>query len=90
MSRGHGEEICQISVPQALVCFLLSDSYIDTIRKAVSIGGDSDTIACIAGSIAEAYYGMDEQYKDETIKRLPDDLKEIVTAFEGYRKNRVK
>jgi ADP-ribosylglycohydrolase len=90
VSRGHGEEICQISVPQALVCFLLSDSYTDTIRKAVSIGGDSDTIACIAGSIAEAYYGMDEQYKDETMKRLPDDLKEIVTAFEGYSKNRVK
>ena len=90
ISKGHGEEICQISVPQALVCFLLSDSYIDTIRKAVSIGGDSDTIACIAGSIAEAYYSMDEHYRDETMKRLPDDLKEIVTAFEGYRKNRVK
>lgn len=53
VSRGHGEEICQVSVPQALVCFLLSDSYIDTVRKSVCIGGDSDTIACIAGSIAE-------------------------------------
>jgi len=90
ISKGHGEEICQISVPQALVCFLLSDSYIDTIRKAVSIGGDSDTIACIAGSIAEAFYGMDEEYIEETMKRLPDDLKDIVTAFEGYRKNRVE
>ena len=67
VSRGHGEEICQVSVPQALVCFLLSDSYIDTVRKSVCIGGDSDTIACIAGSIAEAYYGMDEKYKEETM-----------------------
>lgn len=90
VSKGHGQEICQVSVPQALVCFLLSDSYIDTIRKAVSIGGDSDTIACIAGSIAEAFYGMDEEYIEETIKRLPDDLKDIVTAFEGYRKNHVE
>ena len=90
MSKGHGEEICQISVPQALVCFLHSASYIDTIRKSVSIGGDSDTIACIAGSIAEAFYGMEEEYKAETLKRLPADLKETVVAFEGYRKNRVK
>ena len=90
VSRGHGEEICQISVPQALVCFLHSTSYIDTIRKAVSIGGDSDTIACIAGSIAEAYYGMDEEYKQETLKRLSADLKDIVIDFEGYRKNVVR
>ncbi|MBQ3376089.1 MAG: ADP-ribosylglycohydrolase family protein [Erysipelotrichaceae bacterium] len=90
VSRGHGEEICQVSVPQALVCFLLSDSYIDTVRKSVCIGGDSDTIACIAGSIAEAYYGMDEKYKEETMKRLPKDLQEIVNAFEGYRKNRIE
>ena len=90
VSKGHGQEICQVSVPQALVCFLHSASYIDTIRKAVSIGGDSDTIACIAGSVAEAFYGMDEEYIEETMKRLPDDLKDIVTAFEGYRKNRVE
>ena len=90
VSRGHGEEICQVSVPQALVCFLLSDSYIDTIRKSVCIGGDSDTIACIAGSIAEAYYGMDEKYKEETMKRLPEDLQEKVNDFEGYRKNRIQ
>lgn len=86
----HGDEICQISVPQAIICFLNSDSYIDTIRKSVSIGGDSDTIACIAGSIAEAFYGMEEEYKQETLKRLPDYLKEIVNVFEGYRKNRVE
>ncbi|MCR5068028.1 MAG: ADP-ribosylglycohydrolase family protein [Erysipelotrichaceae bacterium] len=85
VSHGHGEEICQISVPQALVCFLLSDSFIDTIRRSICIGGDSDTIACIAGSIAEAYYGMEEEYRKETLKRLPDDLKTIIDDFESQR-----
>ncbi len=47
---------CQGSVPEAIYCFLISDSYEDTIRTAVSIGGDTDTICCIAGSISEAYY----------------------------------
>ncbi len=81
VSKGHGEEICQISVPQALVCFLLSDSYIDCIRKSVSIGGDSDTIACIAGGIAEAYYGFPEEYVEEVFNRLDDYQREIVDQF---------
>ncbi|MBQ4252368.1 MAG: ADP-ribosylglycohydrolase family protein [Erysipelotrichaceae bacterium] len=81
VSRGHGEEICQISVPQALVCFLLSDSYIDCIRKSVSIGGDSDTIACIAGGIAEAYYGFPEEYVEEVFNRLDDYQRDIVDLF---------
>ena len=81
VSKGHGEEICQVSVPQALVCFLRSDSFLDTIRKSVSIGGDSDTIACIAGSIAEAYYGIDEEYVKEVYARLPEDLAKILDDF---------
>jgi len=44
-------------VPQAIIAFLESENFEDAIRKAVSIGGDSDTIACIAGGIAQAYYG---------------------------------
>ena len=81
VSKGHGEEICQVSVPQALVCFLRSDSFLDTIRKSVSIGGDSDTIACIAGSIAEAYYGIEEKYVKEVYARLPEDLAKILDDF---------
>lgn len=81
VSKGHGEEICQVSVPQALVCFLRSESFLDTIRKSVSIGGDSDTIACIAGSIAEAYYGIDEEYVKEVYARLPEDLAKILDDF---------
>lgn len=51
-------ETCQITVPQAIVCFLESTDFESAIRLAVSIGGDSDTIAAITGSIAEAYYGI--------------------------------
>ena len=57
-SFGHGKEICQVSVPQAFVCFFEGKDYIDVIRNCISIGGDSDTIAAIAGGIAEAYYGV--------------------------------
>ena len=53
--QGHGKEICQVSLPQALACFFEGDSYEDVIRSCISIGGDSDTIAAIAGGIAEAY-----------------------------------
>lgn len=81
VSNGHGDETCMVSVPQALICFLLSDSYIDCIRKAVSIGGDSDTVACIAGGIAEAYYGFDEKYEKEVINRMDDFQKETVHKF---------
>ena len=81
VSKGHGYEICQVSVPQALVCFLHSDSYIDTIRKAVSIGGDSDTVACIAGGIAEAFYGMDDEYRKVVYDKVDDDLRTIIKEF---------
>ena len=84
VSKGHGDETCQVSVPQALVCFLLSDSYIDTIRKAVSIGGDSDTVACIAGGIAEAFYGMEEEYRQATLDRLDEYQKTIVEDFQNF------
>ncbi|MBR0411445.1 MAG: ADP-ribosylglycohydrolase family protein [Eubacterium sp.] len=50
--------ICQRSVPEAIIAFLEGEDYEDTIRKAISLGGDSDTIACMAGGIAEAYFGM--------------------------------
>ena len=50
------DETCQGSVPQAIIAFLESDSYEDAVRKAISLGGDSDTLACMAGGIAQAYY----------------------------------
>ena len=74
---------CQGSAPQAIYCFFISSNFEDAIRKAISIGGDSDTIACIAGGIAEAFYGgVPEYIKTETMKRLDDRLSGVVERFE--------
>lgn len=72
---------CQGSVPEAIICFLESESFEDTVRNAISIGGDSDTIACMAGGIAEAYYGIPDNLKIETLNRLPEDIKLIINTF---------
>ena len=74
---------CQGSVPEAITAFLEGESFEDVIRNAVSLGGDSDTIACIAGSIAEAFYGVPEELKAECCKRLPPDLLEILERFDA-------
>ncbi len=74
---------CQGSVPEAIIAFLESEDFEDAIRKAISIGGDSDTIACMAGGIAQAYYlKVPPTIVSEVRKRLPDDLLEILNAFE--------
>lgn len=52
--------------------------------NAVSLGGDSDTLACITGSIAEAFYGMPPELRQETLKRLPEDLR---AAYQLFRQN---
>ena len=52
----HGPEICQVTVPEAIYCFLISNSFEDCIRTTISIGGDCDTTAAISCAIAEAYY----------------------------------
>ena len=72
---------CQGSVPQAIESFLESNSFEDAIRNAISIGGDSDTIAAIAGSIAEAYYGIPIEIKQQAISYLDSELKECVNNF---------
>ena len=72
---------CQGSVPQAIVAFLEGTSFEDVIRRAVSIGGDSDTIAAIAGSIAQARYGIPEDIAEETAKRMPGHLRSICELF---------
>ena len=74
-------DTCQDSVPQAIVAFLESTSFEDAIRNAVSIGGDSDTIAAITGSIAEAYYGIPEELKKQALTYVPEPLLEIITEF---------
>lgn len=76
------EVSCQKSVPEAIICFLESTDYEDTIRNAVSLGGDADTQACIAGGIAEAYYGdVPKEIRQEVYKRLPKEMLDIVAKF---------
>jgi ADP-ribosylglycohydrolase len=72
---------CQGSVPQAIVAFLEGKGFEDTIRKAVSLGGDSDTIACIAGGMAEAYYGIPAQLESKLVEYLPVEMIEKIDKF---------
>jgi ADP-ribosylglycohydrolase len=77
---------CQGTVPQAIIAFLESEDYEDAIRKAISIGGDSDTIACITGGIAEAHYGgVPEEIAEKALSVLDGRLRDIVLGFrEAY------
>ena len=74
--------ICQDTVPQALMSFFESDSFEDAIRNAISIGGDSDTLAAICGSVAEAYYGIPDDLRKRAVKYLDDRLMTILEMFE--------
>lgn len=78
----HHVETCQKSVPEAIIAFLEGTDYEDVIRTAVSIGGDSDTIADMAGAIAEAFYGMPEELKQECRSRLSAELRDILERAE--------
>ena len=77
-------ETCQETVPEAIIAFLESVSFEDALRNAVSLGGDSDTLACITGGIAEAFYGMPPELQQETLKRLPEEMQE---TYELFRQN---
>jgi ADP-ribosylglycohydrolase len=72
---------CQGSVPEAIIAFLVSDSYEDAIRNAISLGGDADTQAAMAGSIAEAFYGIPPELQHIPDKYLTPDLKQVLTRW---------
>ena len=76
-------ETCQDTVPQALMAFFESTSFEDAIRNAISIGGDSDTLAAITGGIAEAYYGIPEAIRKHALTFLDERLLGILNAFEA-------
>lgn len=78
------------SVPQALFVFFQSNGFEDSIRKALSIGGDSDTIACIVGSLSEACYGIDEKLKEDVKPYIKDYMLELVDDkyYKGYEKEK--
>ena len=75
---------CQGSVPEAIIAFLESDGFEDAIRKAVSLGGDSDTIGAITGSIAEAAYGIPDDLKKIAESRLDGRLLRVIDRWEEF------
>jgi ADP-ribosylglycohydrolase len=83
---------CQGSVPESIIAFLESNSAEDAIRNAISLGGDSDTMACIAGGIAEAYYGpLSDEIIGEVFSRLPQEFLSIIEEFyENFGDNRMR
>ena len=81
----HFDVSCQGSVPQAFAALFESSGFEDAIRNAISIGGDSDTIAAITGGMAEAYYGVPEDIRKQAMGFLDDDLSGILLEFEKAR-----
>ena len=80
----YHKESCQETVPEAITAFLEGESFEDVIRTAVSLGGDCDTLTCIAGGIAEGFYGVSEELKEECRNRLPEDLRVILDRFDSF------
>ncbi|GAP40964.1 ADP-ribosylglycohydrolase family protein [Flexilinea flocculi] len=77
-------ETCQQTVPQAITCFLESTSFEDAIRTAISLGGDSDTIAAITGGIAEAYYGVPDSIREKALTYLDEELLAIYHEWTNF------
>jgi ADP-ribosylglycohydrolase len=78
---------CRGTVPPAIICALEATDFEDAIRNAVSIGGDTDTLACITGGIAEALFGVPEWIAEEALARLDDDLRDVVERFRAVYPN---
>lgn len=78
-------ESCQKTVPEAITAFLEGESFEDVIRTAVSLGGDCDTLTCIAGAIAEGFFGVPDGLKQECRERLPPKLLSVLTRFDEAR-----
>ena len=78
----HHVETCQQTVPEAITAFLEGTDFEDVIRTAVSLGGDCDTLTCIAGGMAEAMYGVPEELAAKCRRRLPEDMIAVLDRFE--------
>ena len=79
-------ETCQQTVPEAITAFLEGTDFEDVIRTAVSLGGDCDTLTCIAGGMAEAFYGIPLEMANECRKRLPEDMLEVIDCFDDKKR----
>ena len=80
--RHEHVESCQDSLPKALRSFMDGDSYEDVVRNAVSLGGDTDTLAAIAGAMAEAFFGIPVSLTTECLSRIEPDMREVVKRFD--------
>ena len=78
------DESCHGTVPEAIIAFLESTDFEDAIRNAVLLGGDTDTLAAITGSIAEAYYGVPSCLKIECRNRVDKDILEVMELFYDF------
>ena len=74
-------ETCQETVPVAIACFLESNSFEEAVRNSIVIGGDSDTIGAITGSIAEAFYRVPDDMREKAFSYLPEDMLRIIQQF---------
>ena len=74
-------ESCQESVPEAITAFLEGEDFEDVLRNAISLGGDTDTLGAIAGSIAEAFYGVPSEILEQAYKYIPDDIRAVADKF---------
>lgn len=77
------------SVPQAIYCFLQSNDFEDAIRKVISIGGDTDTLACIVGALAESYYGVPEELIEKVKPYIKDYMFSVIDKFYKREKSKV-
>ncbi|MDW8323395.1 MAG: ADP-ribosylglycohydrolase family protein [Burkholderiales bacterium] len=75
------DETCQGTVPAALICALEAEDFEDALRNAVSLGGDADTLAAIAGSVAEALFGIPQPLRSEALGRLPGEMLQVVESL---------
>lgn len=83
--NAYFDATCQVSVPEAIICFLESTDYESAVRLAVALGADADTQACIAGSIAVAYYKeIPDSIASKCIDLIPEDMYKIVEEFQNY------
>ena len=81
-------ETCMKTLPEALTAFFEGEDFEDVVRTTVSLGGDCDTLACISGGIAEAFFGVPEDLKKECVSRLSGDLLAVLYRFDKKRKPR--
>ena len=81
----YHQESCQKTVPEAITAFLEGTDFEDVIRTAVSLGGDCDTLTCIAGGIAEAFYGVPPELKSSCEALIPEDMRNVLHRFNDLR-----